>query len=51
MTYSPSSKTEAKETLVKWTNKDGAPHTVTANNKVLTVERSRPVAVIPTQPQ
>ncbi len=32
MTFSPASKTVAKGTVVKWTNNDGNPHTVTANN-------------------
>jgi plastocyanin len=32
MAYSPASKTVSKGTVVKWTNNDGTPHTVTANN-------------------
>jgi plastocyanin len=34
MKFSPSSKTVAKGTIVKWTNNDGYPHTVTSNDAV-----------------
>ena len=32
MTYSPASLTVAKGTMIKWTNTDSSPHTVTSND-------------------
>ena len=34
MAFSPASKTVAKGTVVKWTNNDATPHTVTSNDGI-----------------